>query len=197
MATTTTTTAGDGTTSSSGGTDWGALLQRKMGPLATWQWLGLATIAGLGFYLYERHKNGGSSAAAQNTTTSTSTPGLTPVAQIPQFVNQVSQTVQNTTPITVPTTGSSAAPTDVYNAAGRDLGQYRYGGDELSYIQQNIGKFGFTQSLYNDVLKAYQQVAAKSGVGQANSMHYSWIGPGNVQAIPVNNVNAVDIKQLQ
>lgn len=45
------------------GTGFGGTLKSKMGPLPVWAWLALITIAGLGYYLYEQHKNG--SAAAQ------------------------------------------------------------------------------------------------------------------------------------
>jgi hypothetical protein len=73
---------------------------------------------------------------------------------------------------------------DYFNAQGQDLGQYRYGQDELTYLQQNIGNFGLTQAEVTDVDNAYAQVAQQYGQDTANALHYSWIGPGNVQGIP-------------
>jgi hypothetical protein len=62
----------------------------------------------------------------------------------------------------------------VYTAGGRDLGQYKYGQDQLSYILANIGKYGFTQQEYNDVKARYDAIAAQYGQAAADAYHYGW-----------------------
>ncbi|TNC19073.1 hypothetical protein [Amycolatopsis alkalitolerans] len=151
----------------------GNVLTEKIGPLQTWQYLGIVTIAGLGWYVISSRKK----AAGQQTTQSSVTQSQS-AADVPQFV------IQNQFPVTVPGSSSPSTPTHVYNAQGQDLGEYRYGGDQLSYLKSQIGNYGITQSEYNDVVAAFQQVAAQHGVDYANQQHYSWIGPGNVQTTP-------------
>lgn len=43
----------------------GGFLARKVGPLPMWAWLAILTAAAFGWYLYEKHKSGTSSAPAQ------------------------------------------------------------------------------------------------------------------------------------
>jgi len=149
------------------------VLREKIGPLETWVWLLIITIAGLGWYAIAARKK----QAAGTPTTSTTGPSQSS-ANVPQFV------IQNTFPSTVPGSSSPTTPQHVFNKQGQDLGEYRFGGDELSYLQKNIGSNGITQSEYNDVLSAYQKVANQYGVDYANQQHFSWIGPGNVQTMP-------------
>jgi hypothetical protein len=107
--------------------------------------------------------------------------GPMPYQQGDVYVNYPAQT--NT-----PTPPPDQYP-DQFNAEGRDIGQYRYGADEISYLFANIGKYGLTQDVVNDVQKAYMQMVAKVGKQQADLYHYSYIGPGNVQAIPRGETN--------
>lgn len=76
--------------------------------------------------------------------------------------------------------GSPANTPDVYTSTGRDIGQYKYGQDELTYLQGNIGSYGITQSEYNDVLAKYKAMVAKYGQAAADAYHYGWSGPGKV-----------------
>lgn len=151
----------------------GNVFTEKLGPLEVWKYLGIITIAGLGWYVISSRKK----TAAQQTTTSSATQTQAS-ADVPQFV------INNQFPSTVPSSGSQATPAHVYNNQGQDLGEYRYGGDELSYLKANIGNYGLTQSEVNDVVAAYTQVAQQYGNDYANQQHYSWIGPGNVQTTP-------------
>jgi hypothetical protein len=77
-------------------------------------------------------------------------------------------------------TGPAASSPDVYNAQGRDLGQYKYGQDELTYLQGNIGSYGITQAEYNDIAAEYQKILKKYGQAAADAFHYGWSGPGKV-----------------
>lgn len=95
-------------------------------------------------------------------------------------------------PATTSTQSSSPVPggpayTDVLDRpGGRDLGNYEYGSDEVNYIANNIGvgSYGFNQPLEGDIQAAYNKMVSLVGQDQANQYHYSWLGPGNVQAIP-------------
>jgi len=84
-------------------------------------------------------------------------------------------------------------PPDQYSPSGQNVGQYRFGSDQLAYLEQNKGQKGITDSIISDVRAAYNAVSDKHGQGQANMYHYSWIGPGNVQAIPPYVNSAQDI----
>lgn len=143
--------------------------------LPLWAWLGL----GVGAFILIRAKMGGttSSSAANNpTNTANGTQGPNSIFFLPNGAQPQPQGVSvNVNPRSKP---------DYYNAQGKDVGQYRYGADELSYLQSNIGNFGLTQAEYTDVSNAYAQIVQKYGQGTANDLHYSWIGPGNVQGLP-------------
>lgn len=78
-----------------GGGGIGGALKEKMGPLPVWGWLGILTGLALGYWLYERHKAGGASAAAQS-------PIQAGTAQVPETV------VQNT--VNVPGAPAMPAP---------------------------------------------------------------------------------------
>lgn len=78
---------------------------------------------------------------------------------------------------------------DLFNDKGQDLGQYRYGSDEIAYLWSNIGKYGLTSPIVQDIQDSYTKMVAKVGQQQADMYHYSYIGPGNVQAIPRGEAN--------
>jgi hypothetical protein len=164
----------------------GNVLTQKLGPFPTYMYLLIVTIIGLGLYLYYQHKK--AATPATNTTTSGQSPYVSN-QQVPQFV------IQNQFPPSSPSASSTSPPSHAYSTSGRDLGEYRYGGDQLSYLKQNIGSFGITQSEYQDVVNAYQKIATSQGSAAANAMHYSWIGPGNVQAIPQQSLTASQTQQ--
>jgi len=69
------------------GGDGGSLLTRRIGPLPTWQWLAVITLAGLAYYVLVARKK----TAAATSSTSTTSP-TTSSADVPQFV------IQNTFP---------------------------------------------------------------------------------------------------
>lgn len=152
--------------------------------LPMWAWIaGGAVVLGVGYFYYRSRQS--AAAAAANTATTVPTSGyVDPTTILPMF--------QGTQPAT-PTASSGNG--DVYNASGQDTGQYLYGGAQLNYLNQNIGSFGLTTDEVNDVQTAYNQVAGLQGANAANSMHYSWLAPGNVQAIPMNLLSASDIIQ--
>lgn len=65
-------------------------LSAKMGPWPTWAWLLVITVAGLGFYLYEKHKKG-AAPATPATAAAQAAPGQVTGAQnVPDYVSQVS-----------------------------------------------------------------------------------------------------------
>lgn len=92
-----------------------------------------------------------------------------------------------------PPTAVMTGPTGDEVVNGRDLGPYMYGQNQLSFIQQNLGQYGYTQGILNDVTNAYNTIAAQLGANAANEAHYSWISPQNVQAIPAGVVNSNQI----
>lgn len=108
--------------------------------------------------------------------------GPMPYQQGDVYVNYPAQT--NT-----PTPPTQPQYPDQFDPSGKDIGQYRYGADQVSYVIANIGKYGLTQAIADDIQKSYQAMVAKVGAQQADLYHYSWIGPGNVQAIPKGETN--------
>lgn len=100
----------------------------------------------------------------------------------PQSVAPVNGTV-------TPVQGSSGDSQDVYNASGTNLGPYLYGQAQITFIQANIGKYGYTQQILNDVQSAYSKVSAKSGSGYANQLHYNWQSAGKVSATQQFQIN--------
>lgn len=92
-------------------------LKAKIGPLPTWAWLGIITVLGLAYYLFEQHKAGSASTTATPDTTQGD-------ASVPETVNQV--TVNNPPPATVPPTApppttsppSETGTVDVPNVEG-------------------------------------------------------------------------------
>lgn len=100
---------------------------------------------------------------------------------------------------TVTPIGGSSGTTDethVFGSGGRDLGPWKYGQDQITYITQHIGSYGYTQQILNDVQAAYNKVVAKDGAAYANQMHYNWIGPGNVTATQQFPIGSQPIKVL-
>lgn len=185
------------------------MLSRKIGPLPVWSYVVLA--GGVGMIIFRAMKakqaaSGtdssspgqgtdfsstqtvtGTDASGQQYTSSYTSQGngylpgqLTwgagqmPVSGGDVYVNYPTQT----------NTDNSNVPPDQVSPGGQDVGQYRFGNDQLAYLVANKGKFGITDAIISDVQKAYAQISQQKGQGQANMMHYSWIGPGNVQAIP-------------
>jgi hypothetical protein len=60
-----------------------------------------------------------------------------------------------------------------------------YGATQIAQIQSLVGKQGgYQQQVVDDVKAAYNAEIQKYGQAYADANHYSWIGPGNVQAIP-------------
>jgi hypothetical protein len=63
--------------------------------------------------------------------------------------------------------------------------QDSYGQTQINQIQALVGQpGGYNQAEVDDVRAAYNAEVAKFGQAYADANHYSWIGPGNVQAIP-------------
>lgn len=154
--------------------------------LPLWLWVVVGTVALAGGYLWYRNRqqNAANAASGNQTTPVATAPGyVDPTTILPMF--------QGGQPATPTATGNG----DVYGTSGQDLGQYLYGGAQLAYLNQNIGQFGLTQSEVDDVQQAYNQVSGLHGSTAANLMHYSWISPGNVQAIPQNLLAADQIIQ--
>lgn len=73
---------------------------------------------------------------------------------------------------------------DIRSSNGRDEGQYRFGADEIQYLNSNIGNFGLTQQVVNDVQTKYNQAVQQMGADEANNYHYAWYGPGQVSMVP-------------
>lgn len=94
-------------------------LQEKLGPLKTWQWLAIITVAILGWVLWQKHKNGG--ASTSSTTTGSTTSNYAGEQQIPQFIiqNQMPTSEPTTTATTPPATKSSAP--NIANGFYRDI----------------------------------------------------------------------------
>lgn len=98
----------------------------------------------------------------------------------------------NTPSPTPAPTGNLNLP-DIYTSSGRDEGQYRFGQDEINYIQQNMGKFGFSPQILNDVQNTYNKMVSSVGADAANTYHYAWFGPGNVQVVPEYSSNGTPL----
>lgn len=92
-----------------------------------------------------------------------------------------------------PATNIMTGPTGDEWLYGRDLGPYMYGQNQIDFMKQNIGQYGYTQSILNDVQNAYNTVSAQFGQQAANEAHYSWISNQNVQAIPAGIVDSSQI----
>lgn len=195
----------------------GGLISRKIGPLPMWSWLLLA--GGVGLIIY-RMKGGKSTSSTGGVsggqfTSNSSQTGTD--ASGNQFTNSFSATGDGSLPgmlttqagpmptsggdvyvnLPAPTQTSGApasGPPDVFNNQGKDVGNYRFGQDELSYLTQNKGQFGISDQIIGDIQKAYAQISQQKGQGAAGMYHYSWIGPGNVQAIPQYANSASDIQ---
>jgi hypothetical protein len=185
-------------------------LKEKRGGLPTWAWA-LVFVAILALYLkHKKSTAGGGSAATQAATNAAAqqsasdlgsaanlanlfnVAGLMPYQGGDTFVN----TTQTVTPAPTPTPNipgsfggvpSHGQPSqDVYSASGKDLGPYLYGQQQLAFIQSNLGKYGYTQSILNDVTAAYNAAMKKNGSAAANNYHYTWYKKGNVSAVPRN-----------
>lgn len=87
-------------TASSGGN----LLTRKAGPLPTWGWLAIITVAGLGYYLW--HKSHTTTAA----TAASTAPGQTSASNVPDYVFQNYNQIPPTTPAPAPPPAGTPAP---------------------------------------------------------------------------------------
>jgi hypothetical protein len=187
-------------------------LKEKRGGLPTWAWA-LVFVAILALYL--KHKKSTGSAATQASTNAAAqqsasdlgsaanlanlfnVAGLMPYQGGDTFVN-TTQTVTPpapptpTTPNPIPSPNNYRPPSpgyggpDVYSASGKDLGPYLYGQQQIHFIQQNLGKYGYTQAILNDVTAAYNAAMKKNGSAAANNYHYTWYKKGNVSAVPRN-----------
>jgi hypothetical protein len=93
----------------------------KLGPLPTWQWIGIAAVPLIGWRLYESHKTkGAGSTASTGASTSTGTTNYgasaeTGASQVPQFVNQTYLT--NVAPPSAPAPAPAVAATPAPAAA--------------------------------------------------------------------------------
>lgn len=92
-----------------------------------------------------------------------------PAAGLGQVLSQLQQGSGPTTP------PKEAIPSGTITPSG----PYLYGNNEVSWVSQNVGQYGITASEANDVAQAYEKMAA-SNPAQANAVHYTWVGPGNV-----------------
>lgn len=198
-------------------------LGRKIGPLPAYAWLVGAGFVGLLLFRILGAKKAAASSdgtstgagdtfsSGQTTTTTDPTTGDTttstynsqgngylpgqltwgagqmPYSQGDVYVNLPAQNS------TTPPASNSTTPVDVYNAAGQDLGQYRYGGDQVNYLNSNLGKYGITQQIIDDVQKTYQNLIKSVGQQNAQYYHFSWVGPGNVQAVPAYTLSGTNL----
>jgi hypothetical protein len=206
-----------------GGGGIGGMLGRRIGPLPMYAWLMLAGGAGLIIFHLKGASSSSSSSGTGGTNTgqgnqfsSTSTTSGTDAAG-QQYSDSYSAQgngylpgqltygagpmptsagdVYVNYPATNTTTSSPPSnPNDVINSSGKDVGQYLFGTDQINYLIQNKGKYGITDQIIGDVQKAYSQISSSQGQGQAGMYHYSWMGPGNVQAIPPYVNSTQDIK---
>jgi hypothetical protein len=82
---------------------------------------------------------------------------------------------------TPPAQNVPAAPSPITNvqmphvrsAQGVDVGEYRFGADQLQYLQSHIGTFGITQPTVNEVTSYYNNIAANYGTDVADNYHYA------------------------
>lgn len=192
---------GDGKSASGGGN----AFTRKLGPLPVWAWMGIGLGAALAYSSWRKNKATSTSQASTVNPTGTAT-GVQTASQTPPFIIQNYTTgngggagprrakggtttgASSTTSVTAQPVGSSAAEEP-----------YLYGHQQLDYLQQHLqsssNPAGYTQGVYQDVSNAYMQVVHSQGQNQADSYHYSWIAPGNVQAIPQNALSVSQVLQ--
>lgn len=92
----------------------GNVFTRKMGPLPMWGWMAIALLVAVFFYLYNKNKQGATSAGTSPNTVNT--PGGVDASLVPQFVNQTYTNVQPPTAPnvtvnnTVPNGGGTTPP---------------------------------------------------------------------------------------
>lgn len=166
----------------------GNAFTRKLGPLPVWAWMAVGLGLAIAYSSWRKNKT----AAASTPSTTTPPAGVQTAANTPPFVIQnYTQTAPGGGPVTQPS-GSSGVGATGGNGAGSSNAvspsggaePYLYGQAQIDYLNQHIGPGAYTQQIVSDVQKAFIQVARSQSAGVANSYHYSWIGPGNVQAIP-------------
>lgn len=195
----------------------GGILKHKVGPFPAYVWVVLAGAVGYAIFKMSGGKKSGSPSGSrgqgtafqsgQSTTTTDPTTGrqttTTYNAQGDGYMPGMLTYGASPMPysggdvyVNVPASNntSDGAP-DVYNSAGENVGQYRFGSDQIHYLQQNLGKNHISPQIISDVQKAYAEIASSQSQGQADQYHYSWIGPSNVQAIPkyVNSIQDVKV----
>lgn len=88
----------------------GNVFTRQVGPLPMWAWSGIALLAAILFYLWNRNRS------SQNNS-SVNSPGGVDSSLVPQFVNQTF--VENTPPAAPPMKGPEKEPDDDSDDKGR------------------------------------------------------------------------------
>ena len=168
---------------------------RKLGPLPVWAWMLIALGVAVAVSAWRKNKAASTAAA---TTAQTNAAAAAGAAQTPPFVIQnYTTTAPGGGPVQQPTgtggTGSTGGNKAGSSANGEE--PYLYGNAQVRYVQQHVGAGGYTQAVYQDVYNAYMQVVHSQGQATADTYHYSWIGPGNVQAIPKGTLSVSQILQ--
>lgn len=185
----------------------------RVGPLAIYQWVLIA--GAVGFVLFKlgigklgakSNSSPGQGSQFQSSQTKTTTdangnqtttsysatgdgflPGMLTMQGNPMPYSLGDIYINNPVPTTTPSGNSPVG-------SSPNEEPYLYGHQELDYIKNNetssSNPNGYTPQLYQDVLNAYMSVLHSQGQDQADAYHYSWIGPGNVQAIPQNSTSA-------
>jgi hypothetical protein len=142
--------------------------------LPLWVWaVGSAVVVGVGYFLYKR-KSAANAAAANTAGTGTGgTPGLytNPVAILPIFQGTGSPVPSNPIP---------QAPPGHYN------GPYRSGPFIMPAGQFPLVDGPGGATIRADLLNAYGTNATLYGHPGASGMSYAYVGPGNIQAIPLS-----------
>jgi LysM repeat protein len=94
----------------------GNLLTQRLGPLATWVWLLIATLLIGAYYLYEKHKQGTTAATATTATGATANASGVPDIILQDYGSPVTQTVTGPPAGSAPP--SQPAPAPATQAAG-------------------------------------------------------------------------------
>lgn len=172
--------------------------------------IGLAVLVGAFFFL---RKSGSSSAPTATSTTATDNSGAgvtypgsgyqdqsmlqqfatSNQAQLQQFNQGIQSEFQTLTAqlqgMDVGQPGSPNSAGNDVQIGGKDLGPYLFGQQQVSFVRSNIGQYGYTSSIADQVQNAYNIVAQQLGVNVANEAHYSWLNSTTVEAIPPDLVN--------
>jgi LysM repeat protein len=163
--------------SSSGGN----VFTRKLGPLPTWGWMGIALAVALVYYFYSKNKS--SSTTAQTSATN-NTPGGVDSSLVPQFVNQ---TYVNGSPPAAPnitnntnsndTNSNNTAPTgntSTVNNVTPPVNKPAPPAQQVHYVKYTVKAGDTLQSLSKKYGVTVEQIASAPG-----NVYVSGEVPGN------------------